>query len=320
MDIRSIFPWLRSKEALDKPEAFDPSQGYKYASLDLAHFSHLRRPCRGAILLEPKEGDINEALLASGLFNEEVDIFRLKSPFDIEVDIHSFGRAERNAGDPPAQYLKRTTSVGFTGDSIEWSRDGVCIQAWNQFNYRDVGQWTIWALRDEYETLAQQVPSSLSVRLSLQNSLIVPHREVPFDDIVLFKERRFPELESLRAHLDGIVLEISKDGRAEFSAAKLEGLDRAVRDYMRVVSAQNWKKSVASLDVEMNWSDAARATIPTAIGDAATTFFHLPLTTAVMAIGVPLVAAMSIKSSRRPKTIAESSPFEYLLHIERELW
>lgn len=198
----------------------------------------------------------------------------------------------------------------------------ISFAIWHRQEKAEPGLWTIW-----HESAVQPIPldqqaPDLALRLRLQNALIVPHRDVPLDEVQNFKEARRDELRALNFHLEQIAITVAQNGgdpraaRHEFERFELE-----LENYLKVAKAANWRKSLLGLDVKFDLGEAVKS--------AWTSFPAAGVIT--YGLGSAILAGLSIAGSavaggiKIEKAVGTSAigggvkPFSYVAHIANDL-
>jgi len=122
-----------------------------------------------------------------------------------------------------------------------------------------------------------------TVRVNLQKTLPVPPDDVPFEDILDFKDRRKDELKGLHEHLDELYLEVLRSPDPSLSGKAAIAKFRASLDDLQKVSDERWKSTRKyDLSVDLN-VDGAKLVTAAAAG-AAFNFY------AASALAIPLSA------------------------------
>lgn len=185
---------------------------------------------------------------------------------------------------------------------------------------REPGRWSIWHGAGEEPIPRSMLGQDLAFKLLLQASLLVPHRDVPFEDVLLFKDARRAELDALRHHMEELCIRVSQTGPdPRLMTLESEKFDRALSQYLKVARETNWKKGILNLEISMNWAEWVRASAAATLSSAGVVAIaDLPLSAAVMQIGGSAIAAFSLVSAAGLRQTEARSPFAYLAQIERE--
>jgi hypothetical protein len=122
-----------------------------------------------------------------------------------------------NLGDPTpvsvdAQFISRTE------DKMFLNRD-----------HYEPGIWALADATDEFEYPSLDVPTTRAALFRLVDVLPAPRDDVPFQEILEFKEKYKDELYNLRAHLDSLYSQISSSRDATYQESiALRELDQAI--------------------------------------------------------------------------------------------
>ncbi len=191
---------------------------------------------------------------------------------------------------------------------------------WHRQEQVDPGRWTIWHAPGVEPIPRSMQEPDLALRLRLQNALIVPHRTVPVDDVLNFKEARRAELNALNVYLEEIALKVARNGGDPREArVEVEKMQLALDDYLRVAKTSNWRKAIASWDIKFNLGEAAKSAwgaLPTAgvaIG------LNSPVLAGLAVAGQVISGGLTIEKAIGFKTTGAPSPFSYIVHIEQDL-
>lgn len=178
-----------------------------------------------------------------------------------------------------------------------------------------------WSLAQQSQVLASSPEGTFETRtieVELYSAVPVPAADVPFEEILEFKQRRRDELLSFRSVMDELYQEVAK--AADIPRAKLQAitqLEKAIQDLHNAFGESFGRRLISSLKVELNLPNIATVA---AGGAIAASSFGLPL-----AIGAALgamVAAVKFeftvirKGGRIPERLRD---YAYLHHIEKEL-
>lgn len=148
-------------------------------------------------------------------------------------------------------------------------------------------------------------------KLKLENALPMPDREVPFEEVANYRDRRRSELMALRHYIEGLVLEVQRDGFHDLAKRRaFEAFQSALSDHTKAINETNWLKRAVSLDLTFNWTDAAKTVIPAAlIGN-----FDVALGLEILAASLSIESASSLLKRRK-----NSGPFDYVFRATSEI-
>ncbi|QEH81177.1 hypothetical protein EIK56_25065 [Sphingomonas sp. C8-2] len=186
-------------------------------------------------------------------------------------------------------------------------------QTYAALDDRDQGRWTV-SRRDGSSTIiGDPAGKGRGLSLTLYRAIPVPAGEVPFDDVLRFREMRRAELSALRAVIDEAYLEILAAPDAPLAEiAAVDRIDAAVRDLLVCSRENKFRQLLSNLDFSFDWK-AAGAAGYTAISQG------LPLISAAAgAVGAGFGVATAIGTLRQYKSAAKS-PYEYAVAIHKDL-
>lgn len=191
------------------------------------------------------------------------------------------------------------------------------FQAFEKLNSRDQGRWALTRSIHGLQFPADAFAPEKGVALTLYDALPVPTAEVPFEDVLNFKERRAAELTALRLFLDDLGLQASQglDGLAETIA--YQKFDGALADYNKAIGEQNFAKRIRNITANFQISDAVVGAGFGAIKNLST---ELSATSAILGgtWGVASSIVMAVTRGLRSNNMA-GKPFEYIFHARKEL-
>jgi hypothetical protein len=187
---------------------------------------------------------------------------------------------------------------------------------------QEAGRWSLASSMERNLSNATALPSAgikaegraLLVRLNA--AIPVPTAEVPIHEILEFKDRRKAELLALRAHMDTIYEAIlNSPDRPLAQQRELAKFEKAVADHLKVS-----RESFASLRAlfprfKVTWDGIKLGDV--GIGGLAAFVAAPALNSVTTGLGIGVVSLFrNVKISTERK---DSSPFEYLTCISREL-
>lgn len=180
------------------------------------------------------------------------------------------------------------------------------------------GRWSMWQGEGQSFIPEKELTPDLAFQVELNNALIIPDANTPFEDVLEFKRRHQDELLSLRHHLEGFAIKLSQEGDCRAVNVELERFDAALSDYLKKARRSNVRKAITSLTAEMDWATAVRDSL---LGGGGAGLLSasggLSLSSSATAIGLGVTAALSVKSAAGLKKAAPS-PFRYIARVERE--
>jgi hypothetical protein len=202
---------------------------------------------------------------------------------------------------------------------------GPHIRLLEDYQQSEPGKWSLasngleWRERalagrsHEYgRTAIPKTDSREVLKISLFKSIPVPNTDVPYEDILNFKEKRYDQLLSLRFHIDDVyqaILAAPDKGLAELF--QIERLDRSIKDQLMVMKECQLPFGAASLSASFNITAGVAAFVAA-----------LPLGTISAATlgvsagaGVELAKSVDFRSSK-----GTDSAFRYVSSFHEELF
>lgn len=184
-------------------------------------------------------------------------------------------------------------------------------------NAQSPGRWSLWR-HAGFEGVVE--PTGLDAHaasMALTNSIALPPINHPFEDILEFRLRRAAELRALREEIDAMAeaISLAPDGQRAL-AVRLDKLDRALSDQIRVSNEHFKITELVSLSPTFSISDAAKDGVS--------------VTMAALVAGLPLTAALTTGVLRgavsgigldlvKGKKTQATTPFDYVVSISRDL-
>ncbi|WP_313326070.1 DUF6236 family protein [Sphingobium yanoikuyae] len=183
------------------------------------------------------------------------------------------------------------------------------------------GCWTIWRPSDAPPLQGLELGSEISLSLKINKIIVVPEKDVPIDDVLVFRERRRSELLALRYYVEELCLSVAGHGKnsAEFRLA-FEKFDLEMNNYLKVFREKNWRKRRVSLDISFNITDAMKSLVANSalaaalMGGPAMTF-----SAAATVFGASALAGLSVTKPFASIKGTTGSPFDYLVRVENEI-
>jgi hypothetical protein len=138
------------------------------------------------------------------------------------------------------------------------------------------------------------------IRVDLVNSLPVPNGDVPFTNILDFKERRKDELIQLHAAIDDLYLEILSSPDPSLKTKQAVSQFRKSIEALNNVTKEKWRttgKFDISAELNINGKDVATGVAAGAVFDFFTSLYTVPIGTIVGAIATTIkIKASSTKT------------------------
>lgn len=201
--------------------------------------------------------------------------------------------------------------------SFDGGYDEMSVYGWLAYkalDKREPGRWSIWQEPDQSIIPETELSSDLAFRLDFNCRLPVPHSDLPYDDLLQFKEKHKDELGAFNAYMLRMMMKISECGDPREATAEIEEFDLSLADYIKKTKESNRVSRRLNLTPEMDWAAAIKASGGAGLLSAVSGL-SLPATAA--AIGTGLLAGLSVKSTAGLKK-GDTSPLRYIAHVERE--
>jgi hypothetical protein len=184
------------------------------------------------------------------------------------------------------------------------------VGAHQQAEAIEPGRWSIAG--GSYSTHTEN-ESSHAILVNLHNSIIIPDRNVPLEEVLRFKEKRLSELMDLRHHLEDLYQQIRSapdEQRAWITAS--EKLDAAVAAQITVAGEAGWKRLLKA------FGGVFEVDMKPALGSAIATY---SLTGSIKAAAISgLSSGYSVKAAANLKgSDAKANPMAYVLSMHRDL-
>lgn len=167
-------------------------------------------------------------------------------------------RAIHMASGPDEQHLERLGILSrpdFTqwGDAAQGMARGQ-IQAFIELDRKEPGQWSIAQGEASLWVRDKIVETDNGVLLALNRAIPVPHKDVPFDEILALKIRRRDELQRLRHAVDISVGVVSNaDDKVSELERQIKLIDEACADALKVFKEWQFPFQMSSVDVEFDF-------------------------------------------------------------------
>jgi len=195
------------------------------------------------------------------------------------------------------------------------------IEAFLDLDEREPGKWSLASGWSAIELTHPHLKRGRGILVKLYDALPIPHREVHLSDVLKFKERRKPELEALRSHIESVYQRIICAGDGELALhTEMSALDRAVADHMKAAKSSGMKLTLVGLEARLKWEFDAR---PAFVAAGAGFVLSGPTQAALLALGgiaVNLIPRIEIKSGGSLITTNKSQlPFDYLIRANQDL-
>lgn len=125
---------------------------------------------------------------------------------------------------------------------------------------REPGRWSLSRSAQQAGLPAAIFGAANGFKLKLENLLPIPSREVPYEDVLRFRQEHVDELMALRHHIEELVLEVSREGFGGLGETiALEKFMKSLDDYHVAIRPKNFLKRLTSLDISISLNEAVRA-------------------------------------------------------------
>jgi Family of unknown function (DUF6236) len=197
------------------------------------------------------------------------------------------------------------------------------IQAFLDMDAREPGRWALAQGENSLQMRDVQIQTSGGFMLELIKAIPVPNRDVPLNEVLEFKLRRFDELEVLRNELDNFIAEVGKaDDKSAELKNRLLAIDQACANAIRV--SHEWQFPVRLADLKANieckpniYAGVASFLIGNTSGLSATT----NALTAVSVVAASSIPSLKIGSGVHWQGLKRKmGPYRYVYHYHRELF
>lgn len=183
----------------------------------------------------------------------------------------------------------------------------------NDLEKSNPGQWSIGRENIYQHYLPEpELTKNRGLVYRLHDAIPVPHYDVPFEDILEFKERRGDELITLRHHLELVYQSIIQSpDRTHAKQVNIENLDKAISEHIRVCRESKMKLSLSPLSGSVDIGSGALATI-------GAMSLGLPITQALIAGAGAATLSFKTGFGLKPGQRQSNVPFEYMIGIQKE--
>ena len=197
------------------------------------------------------------------------------------------------------------------------------VMAYEALDQREPNRWVLARDALTHGFPRNALSEQAAFQLKLINALPLPDRSVPYDEVMMFRDRRAAELQALRHHVEAIGIEVGRHGWGGIAETHAwEKFEASLVDHARVSRETNFVKRLASLEVKFNWTELAKpGTWAGITGTTLSLTNGLPLLVAAIPALQSLGSCVSIESTMglKKKQASEPTPFEYVFHAHREL-
>jgi Family of unknown function (DUF6236) len=193
------------------------------------------------------------------------------------------------------------------------------ISAFKELDKKEPGVWSLASGKNAISFPDSELEPGRGVLVSLHGAIPLPDKDVPLEDILLFRTKRRDELITLRLHLEDIYQRIINAGDGALALnTELDRLQIAINDYLKASRETGFPfKLVVDFGASLN--------VINPLGVAAVGYaLGLPLLD-VLTVGAKgaLSVGPSLKVSAGPSLKgrdAVSTPFKYVSSYHREVF
>lgn len=284
----------------------------------------LRLHERGGIVAEDAGIRGSGARISTTPVDPSIDLYRMALLFSDQIDYPASTDVSTSDENPfgliDAGIARLAEVTCRTGPVTAEDVRGAAFAAFVAHDIREPGVWALWRTPG-YDPIPEGVTApDAAFRLSLQDLILVPSREVPLDDVIAFREMHLDQLRDFQSTIDRLCLKLAQGGHNPHEIRlETEAFDRAIGRYLDEVRKKNWPLSLGSLECSMNWADLAREVFKNvtwasfAAGISAVSLPSLGAT-----LGAAMIASIGIETTRGLLSGPRNSPFEYIASITRE--
>jgi len=203
--------------------------------------------------------------------------------------------------------LSSSTVVGSGRDVVAITRSP--FEALVARNNREPGRWTFARSNKAVGLPRNELDPAGGFAIELQEALPIFDRDVPLEETLEFKQRRFSELLALRHYMDELRLEVETGGLSDLaSSVALTKFNSALADHVKVMNQSNRAKAWASLRASFSPDAGVSPMVELLAGHGAI----------ALATGVGTIAIKTAMGLRRKRNAA--NPFEFLTSANQELY
>jgi hypothetical protein len=188
-------------------------------------------------------------------------------------------------------------------------------------NRLNPGLWSIERIGNDLTAIQGITHMSKSIEFELYNAIPIPHKDVPFNDILEFKEKYRSDLIALRSVLDEMYLNIIKSPDPILAKnVALTRLSGAISDVHKAMQSQSIIRSLTSYKIVLNNFNDIWDTVTRGYGAYELTQGFLGNNLSLLAGGANAMFKISAKENNMsiglPKELKD---YAYLAKIEREI-
>lgn len=229
----------------------------------------------------------------------------------VDNNIISSGRPIDWFGEIPGVTSGQVNAFGTMGGHFFRDAFG---EVFRRLDDREPGLWSV-ARGIDRSSLPDDLLGGLhGFKMKLINALPMPSREVPFDEVISYRERRKSELLALRHHIEELALEAGVrnfEGLAE--TVKFERFVKSLEEYEAAMRETNFSKVLGSIEIKFNWMEAAK------LSTLGGVLFGESLSLKLAAM-IGLASVVSIESAKGLRLKSERPrPFEYIFSAQNDI-
>lgn len=192
------------------------------------------------------------------------------------------------------------------------------VSALEARNKDEPGAWSLAQQSTHLASTATGTSEMRSIEVELYSALPIPSPDIPFEDILEFKQRRSDELLNFRSTMDEIYQQVAAS--ADIPRAKLQAVDKvhyALQDLNDAFGESFAQRLLGSLKVELNIPNVAMLA---GVGAASATTFGIPLAMGAAAGAIAASVKFDLSHIRKGRSIPDSlRDYAYLHHVSQEL-
>ncbi|MDP3460643.1 MAG: DUF6236 family protein [Hyphomonas sp.] len=195
----------------------------------------------------------------------------------------------------------------------------VFVSTFRERDRRQPGHWSL-ARGDRFLSFHDaDLDIGRGILFDLYAALPVPDREVPYADVLEFKQKHFAELLALRVHLEDVYQAVQDSPDRDLSALSAIGrLDLAVKDLLGAAKSSRLPFRAADLSVSIDLKDFV---IGSLVSQKAMSS-GLDATTSLLSgiAGASVSASLSFSIGSGLKRRTPSTPFQYVSRVHQRLF
>lgn len=194
-------------------------------------------------------------------------------------------------------------------------------QAFSQLEGANPGHWSISQGTNSLFINDGKLTKDQGVAVELISAIPVPDKDVPLDDILEFRSKRYDELRALREEIDNLVSRVNSSAEPELEMrSALAEIDKKCESAIRVCSEWKFPVRISNLKCSFNLKPFA------ALRDGLAAFtlgVPLGISTAALAtvVGANVVSSVEIKGDFGWNGLKDrTNPYRYVSQFHKELF